>query len=65
MTEKGLRNSGNGRLFADKIPSHLKVRVDSDLESPYGSPLQGYFIYLNQGTKPGVAVITFGLQNVP
>ncbi|MBE2199219.1 MAG: hypothetical protein IAE79_11460 [Anaerolinea sp.] len=49
-------------MFSDKTPPHLKVRVDSDLESPYGSPFSGYFIYLAQGSKPGIVVMTLGLQ---
>jgi tetratricopeptide (TPR) repeat protein len=61
MKDDELVGNGNGRLFADKTPSHLKVRVDSDLESPYGSPFSGYFIYLAQGGQPGVAVLTLGL----
>jgi tetratricopeptide (TPR) repeat protein len=61
MKDGELVSNGNGRLFADKMPSHLKVRVDSDLESPYGSPFNGYFIYLAQGGQPGVAVMTLGL----
>lgn len=61
MKDGELVSNGNGRLFTDKMPSHLKVRVDSDLESPYGSPFNGYFIYLAQGGRPGVAAITLGL----
>jgi tetratricopeptide (TPR) repeat protein len=61
MTEDGLKSSSDGRLLSGQAPSHLKVRVDSDLESPYGSPFRGYFIYLRQGTKPGIAVTTLGL----
>jgi tetratricopeptide (TPR) repeat protein len=61
MTEDGLKSSSNGRLLSGQAPSHLKVRVDSDLESPYGSPFRGYFIYLQQEAKPGIAVTTLGL----
>lgn len=61
MTDDGLQGYGNGRLLSDEVPTHLKVRVDSDLDSPYGSPFSGYFIYLNQGRRPGVAVMTLGL----
>lgn len=61
MTDDGLQGYGNGRLLSDQVPTHLKVRVDSDLDSPYGSPFSGYFIYLNQGRRPGVAVMTLGL----
>jgi tetratricopeptide (TPR) repeat protein len=57
-----LVTNGNGRLFSDQTPSHLKVRVDSDLESPYGTPFSGYFIYLAQGGRPGLAVLTLGLS---
>jgi hypothetical protein len=62
MTEEGLEYGSDGRLLSDEVPTHLKVRVDSDLESPYGSPFQGYFIYLNQGTRSGIAVLTLGLM---
>ncbi|MCP5098233.1 MAG: tetratricopeptide repeat protein [Chloroflexi bacterium] len=63
LTKDGLQNSSNGRLLSDQAPSHLKVRVDSDLKSPYGSPFSGYFIYLGQGGRSGMAVITLGLED--
>ena len=53
VSEDGLKSSSDGRFLSDQAPSFLKVRVDSDLESPYGSPFRGYFIYLGQGGKPG------------
>lgn len=61
MTADGLVSSSNGRLLPDQTPSHFKVRVDSDLESPFGSPFSGYFIYLAQKGRPGVVAMTLGL----
>jgi tetratricopeptide (TPR) repeat protein len=61
MKEDMLENDSHGRLLSDVAPHFLKVRVDSTLESPYGSPFHGYFIYLKQGAKSGIAVLTFGL----
>ena len=61
MVEDGVESSSNGRLLSEQITSHLKVRVDSDLESPYGSPFRGYFIYLGQGARSGIAVTTLGM----
>lgn len=56
-----LQDEGFGRLLADEAPMHLKVRVDSDLDSPYGMPFSGYFIYLAQEKAPGVIISTLGL----
>lgn len=56
-----LDHEGAGRLLSDELPTHLKVRVDSDLDNPYGTPFSGYFIYLAQPQAPGIAVSTLGL----
>lgn len=61
MREDILQDAAAGRLLSDQAPTFLKVRVDSDLESPYGTPFSGYFIYLAQGQRSGVIVSTLGL----
>jgi hypothetical protein len=37
--------------------------MDSDLGSPYGDPMQGTLIYLNQHPQPGVLVSTMGVAS--
>ena len=36
-------------------------RLDSDLATPYGEPMQGTLIYLNQQPQPGLLVSTMRL----
>jgi hypothetical protein len=43
------------------MPRLFKLRIDSDLSTPYGDPMQGTLIYLNQHPQPGVLVSTLGL----
>ena len=42
------------------MPRLFKLRMDSDLSSPYGDPMQGTLFYLNQHPRPGVLVSTLG-----
>ncbi len=59
VDEDGLHSNSSGRLLSE-APTFLKVRVDSNVENPYGSPFSGYFIYLAQRKGPGVYVSTLG-----
>ena len=50
-----------GQFVVTEIPRLFKLRIDSDLSTPYGDPMQGTLIYLNQHPQPGVLVSTLGL----
>ena len=52
---------GDGRFIVTEMPRLFKLRMDSDLSSPYGDPMQGTLIYLNQHPQSGVLVSTLGL----
>jgi tetratricopeptide (TPR) repeat protein len=52
----------DGQFVVTEIPRLFKLRMDSDLSTPYGDPMQGTLIYLNQHPQPGVLVSTLGLQ---
>ena len=52
----------NGQFVVTEVPRLFKLRIDSDLSSPYGDPMQGTLIYLNQHPQPGVLVGTLGLM---
>lgn len=51
----------DGQFSVTHIPRFFKVRVDSDLSTPYGDPMQGTLIYLRQQSRPGLVVSTLGL----
>ncbi len=53
----------DGRFVVTEMPRLFKLRMDSDLASPYGDPMQGTLIYLNQHPQPGVLVNTMGLAS--
>lgn len=52
-----------GRFIINEVPRFFKLRVDCDLSTPYGSPMQGKLIFLNQHPKPGILLNTLGLEN--
>ena len=51
----------NGQFIVTEIPRFFKIRIDSDLSTPYGDPMQGMLIYLNQSQEPGIIISTLGL----
>jgi tetratricopeptide (TPR) repeat protein len=51
----------DGRFVVTEVPQMFKLRMNSDLNTPYGDPMHGVLIYLNQEAKPGVLVTTLGL----
>ncbi len=53
----------DGRFVVTEMPRLFKLRMDSDLSSPYGDPMQGTLVYLNQHPRPGVLVSTLGLAS--
>jgi tetratricopeptide (TPR) repeat protein len=58
---KQVEFDADGQFVVTEVPRLFKVRVDSDLSTPYGDPMQGTLIYLNQHPQPGVLVSTMGL----
>jgi tetratricopeptide (TPR) repeat protein len=53
--------NAHGQFVVTEAPRFFKLRVDSDLSTPYGDPMQGMLIYLNQHPQPGILVSTLGL----
>ena len=53
---------GNGRLLTDPLPNFFKLRIDSSMDSPYGSPFSGYFIYVRQNRQSGQVISTIGVN---
>ena len=51
----------NGQFVVTEVPRFFKIRIDSDLSTPYGDPMQGMLIYLNQSQEPGIIISTLGL----
>ena len=52
----------NNRFVVTEVPRFFKLRIDSDLATPYGNPMRGKLIYLNQHPQPGILVNTLGLD---
>ena len=55
----------DGQFVVTRVPRFFKVRIDSDLPTPYGDPMQGTLIYLNQRSRPGFMINTLGLRMDP
>ena len=58
---KRVEFDAHGQYVATEVPRFFKLRIDSDLSTPYGKPMQGTLIYLNQHPEPGFLVSTLGL----
>jgi tetratricopeptide (TPR) repeat protein len=50
-----------GQFIVSEVPRLFKLRIDSDLSTPYGDPMQGVLIYLSRHPKPGRLISTLGL----
>jgi hypothetical protein len=50
------------QFVVTETPHFFKLRIDSDLSTPYGDPMQGTLIYLNQHPQPGILINTLGLE---
>ena len=63
--QRGIRIEfdAQGQFVVTKVPRFFKLRVDSDLVSPYGNPMHGKLIYLNQHPKPAILISTLGLEH--
>ena len=58
---KQIEFDAHGQFVVTEVPRFFKLRIDSDLSTPYGDPMQGILIYLNQHPQPGILVSTLGL----
>ncbi|MDI6769103.1 MAG: tetratricopeptide repeat protein [Anaerolineales bacterium] len=59
---KRVGDDAHGQFIVTEAPRFFKLRMDSDLVTPYGNPMQGKLIYLSQHPKPAVLVSTLGLE---
>jgi tetratricopeptide (TPR) repeat protein len=53
----------DGQFVVTEVPRLFKLRIDSDLSTPYGDPMQGTLIYLNQRPRSGFMIDTLGLRS--
>jgi tetratricopeptide (TPR) repeat protein len=51
----------SGQFVVTEVPRFFKLRIDSDLSTPYGAPMQGMLIYLKQSQRPDILISTLGL----
>ncbi len=58
---KAVESEHDGQFVVTEVPRFFKLYVDSDLDTPYGNPMKGTIIYLNQHPKPGILINTMGL----
>jgi tetratricopeptide (TPR) repeat protein len=54
--------NASGQFVVTEIPRFFKLKIDSDLATPYGDPMQGMLIYLNQKRRPGLLLSTLPQQ---
>jgi tetratricopeptide (TPR) repeat protein len=60
---KQVEFDAHGQFVVTEPPRFFKLRIDSDLSTPYADPTQGLLIYLNQSRGPGILVSTLGLES--
>lgn len=60
---KRVEFEANGQFLITEPPRFFKLRIDSDLSTPYGDPMQGLLIYLRQPQEPDILISTLGLLN--
>lgn len=53
----------HGQFIVNEVPRFFKLRIDSDLSTPYGNPMRGTLIYLNQHPESGFLLTTLGLAS--
>lgn len=51
-----------GQFVITEVPRFFKLSIDSDFSTPYGDPMQGILIYLNQARQPGILLNTLTPQ---
>ena len=60
---KRIEFDSRGHFVITEAPRLFKLRMNSDLATPYGNPMQGRLIYLNQHLRPGILISTLGLED--
>jgi tetratricopeptide (TPR) repeat protein len=58
---KRIEFDAHGQFVVTEVPRFFKLRIDSDLSTPYGDPMQGMLVYLSQQPGAGFLVSTLGL----
>jgi hypothetical protein len=58
---KRVEFDAHGQFVVTEVPRFFKLRIDSDLSTPYGNPMQGTLIYLSHYPEPDFLVSTLGL----
>jgi tetratricopeptide (TPR) repeat protein len=58
---KQVEFDADGQFVVTEVPRFFKLRIDSDLSTPYGDPMQGMPIYLNQHPQRGILVSTLAM----
>jgi tetratricopeptide (TPR) repeat protein len=53
----------HGHFVITEVPRFFKLRMESDLATPYGNPMQGKLLYLNQFPRPGILISTLGVEH--
>ena len=59
---KQVEFDAHGQFVVTEAPRFFKLRIDSDLSTPYGDPMQGILIYLSQPQQPDILISTLGLR---
>jgi tetratricopeptide (TPR) repeat protein len=59
---KKIEFDAQGQFVVTKVPRFFKLRIDSDLVTPYGNPMHGKLIYLNQHPKAAILISTLGQE---
>ena len=62
--EKGKLSNfdASGQFVITEVPRFFKLSIDSDFSTPYGDPMQGILLYLNQAQQPGILLSTLTPQ---
>ena len=60
---KRIEFDAQGQFVVTELPLFFKLCIDSDLVTPYGNPMHGMLIYLNQHPKSSILISTLGLKH--
>jgi hypothetical protein len=60
---KRIEFDSHGHFVITEVPGFFKLRMESDLATPYGNPMRGKLIYLNQSPRPGILISTLGVEH--
>jgi tetratricopeptide (TPR) repeat protein len=59
---KRIEFDAQGQFVVTETPRFFKLRMDSDLVTPYGNPMQGMLICINQHPTLAILINTLGLE---